>query len=172
MPREFIIAPTRFTARLERDKPQAWQSQQHDLMYSVAGRPRGADRSSDFTVSSFVQMTFNKPLPQVCLLSVRGAPVLSYAGITGAQQDLPPAVNILSQQGVFLAFDGTIYYGPPLPQYGSSFQTIQFPAGRTFGNLGQSVLFQAVFVAVPPEGERYVDIDVTFRGALLSSDPV
>jgi hypothetical protein len=81
-------------------------------------------------------------------------------------------VNILSQQGVFLAFDGTIYYGPPLPQYGSSFQTIQFPAGRTFGNLGQSVLFQAVFVAVPPEGERYVDIDVTFRGALLSSDPV
>lgn len=172
MPREFIIAPTRFTARLEAGKPVAWQSQQHDLMYSVAGRPKGADRSSDFTVSSFVQMTFNKALPQVCLLSVRGASVLTYAGVTGAQQDLPPAVNILSVQGTFLAFDGTTYYGPPLPQYGSSFQVIQFPAGRTLGNLGQSVLYQVVFVATPPRGERFVDIDVTFRGALVSSDPV
>ena len=172
MPREFIIAPTRFTARLESIKPVVWQSQQHDLMYSVPGRPKGADRSSDFTVSSFVQMTFNKPLPAICLLSVRGAPVLSYAGITGVQQDAPLAVNILSVPGTTIGLTGAFYYGPPLPEYGSSFQTIQFPAGRILGNLGQSVLFQAAFLAEPPEGEQFLDIDVTFRGALVSSDPI
>jgi hypothetical protein len=172
MPREFIIPSTRFTARLADRKPVVWQSPQHDLMYPIKGAPKGSDRSSDFTVSSFVQMTFNKPLPPVCLLSVRGASVLSYAGITGAQQDTPLAVNILSVPGTAIGLTGDFYFGPPLPEYGSSFQTIQFPVGRTSGNLGQSVLFQAVFVVEPPLGQSFVDIDVTFRGALLSSDPV
>jgi hypothetical protein len=139
-------------------------------MYSVAGRPKGSDRSSDFTVSSYVRMTFNKPLHRTARLSARGAPTLTYAGTGGYANDPPPPVNIYGQQGTFIG-PSAVYYGPPLPQYGSSFQNIDFLSGRVLGNLGQAVFFQVVFVGGDARS-RFLDIDVTFRGALLSSDPV
>ena len=171
MPREFIITPTRFQALVDENQTAVWDSLQHDLMYSVAGRPKGADRSSDFTVSSFVQMRFNKPLTPGWVLSVRGAPALTYAGIGGIERDPPPSINMLSVPG-FFAFGQDVYFGPPLPQYGSSFQIINFPAGKVLGNLGQSVLFRAAFWPRRVAGPVRCEIDVTFTGALVSSDPI
>jgi hypothetical protein len=170
MPHELLIPPTKFTGRLDSTRsPIVWRSEQHNLMYPRPFAPVGSDRSVQFTVNGFLQMTFNKPLPPDAFITIQGSPVLSYGG-QGGYQDAERPIDMAGSQGTFI-FGSTVFHGPPLPDYGSSFQIIQFPQSQRLGNLGQSAYYQVTFEGVAIL-TPYIDIDVTFRGALVSSDPI
>lgn len=166
MPREYLIQPTRFTATVpprpafgNAYAPVVWVSPVHTLMYSRAGAPAGSDRSADFTVNGFLQLIFNKPLPAGAAgeLTITASLISSYNGAGGPVGE--PSI--------------VVYSGlkPSDPLYGVNSRIINFRQSQLVGNLGQTVYYQVTFGAtaggIPP-----TPIDVTFRGALVSSDPI
>jgi hypothetical protein len=166
MPREYLIQPTRFAATIpprpafgNAYAPVVWVSPAHTLMYSRPGTPAGSDRSVDFTVNGFLQLVFNTPLPSggAGELNITASVISSYNGTS----------NPVGQKSdVF--FTGL---KPSDSIYGVSPRTINFRQSHFVGNLGQIVYYLVTFGAtaggVPP-----TPIDVTFRGALVSSDPI
>ena len=156
------IPNTRFTARVSSSSPVAfWNSERLDLKYPYAGRPAGSDRGSDYSVNSFLRCSFNKPLPNIVFSTYYGL-VVGSVGASGSQEQQP-----LLYSKFFLgppAFDSPFYTLSPL-----SPQVINFPVGNAIANLGQSawiqVGFQCGLGALP-----FLDIDVTFKGVIVSGD--
>lgn len=137
-----------------------WESERHTLKYPYPNLPPGSDRATDFTVNGFLRMTYNVP---VAGLRVRACLVRSYAG-TGASATEP--VSILSTV-IGQPDPASVPYtlAPIAPQI------VEFPQLQAVGNLGQSIHFRVVFTRVVGLNAPQ-PIDVTFRGALLSSDPI
>lgn len=164
MPREYLIQPTRFVATVpprpafgNTYAPVVWLSPVHTLMYSRPDTPVGSDRSVDFTVNGFLQFTLNKPLPVGIELDITATAVSSYNG-TGSPVGQPSFV---------------VYTGlkPTDPIYGVSPRIVNFRQSHFVGNLGQIVYYQ-VTVGQTAGGGPDVLFDATFRGALVSSDPI
>ena len=164
MPREYLIQPTRFAATIpprpafgNAYAPVVWVSPAHTLMYSRPGTPAGSDRSVDFTVNGFLQLVFNTPLPAGVELDITASVISSYNGTS----------NPVGQKSTVL-FTGL---KPSNPIYGVSPRTINFRQSHFVGNLGQIVYYLVTFGATASRVPQ-LPIDVTFRGALVSSDPI
>lgn len=181
MPRDFIIQPTRFQGVLPSnvDAPAlgatllTWTSLVHDLKQTYPGRPPGSDRATDVTVNAYLRMTFNKPIGNAAL-RILAAPVVGMSGVGGAPAPGAVSVNVLGVPGtvtVVLAFQSFTFYGPPLPEVGSSFQVISFPVAQTIANLGQSVSYRVAFARYDLNPDPLL-IDATFTGSFVSSDPL
>lgn len=180
MPRDFIIQPTRFQGALPSNVDAdtlggtllTWDSPVHDLKQVYPGRAKGADRATDFTVNAYLQVRFNKPLGDVAL-RVLAAPVIGMSGVAGAPRPAT-SVNILGFPGtvtVVLAFQSLTFDGPPLPDYGSSFQVVNLPVTQIVSNLGQSISYRVAFSRYDLFPDPFV-LDATITGAFVSSDPL
>ncbi len=172
MSKEFLIQNARFRTRIAPGEAVTWKSDQHTLLYPQPGLPAGSDREPQFTVNAFMRMVFNKP--NTGLLQVNGGAVAGYAGF-GAVLGTPSSLNMLPVPGTFLAFDGGLYSGPPPAIFGSSFRTVNFIQSSLTANLGQSVFYEVSFYNAnprrgPPPLSGPIEIDVTFTGALVSSE--
>jgi hypothetical protein len=168
MSKEFLIQNVRFQARIAPGAVAYWRSDQHTLLYPYEDVPVGSDREPQYTVNAFMRMTFNKP--NTGLLYVTGAAKATYAGISGVD-DGTSALGMLPVPGYVNTIKGD-YYGPPAPIYGSSFRVVDFQQSSLTGNLGQSVYYEVSFYN-DDSSEAYtgpIDLDVTFKGALVSSD--
>jgi hypothetical protein len=166
MPRELLIQPTRFTGTLPLSSADrglgtlVWQSENHTLKYPYSNLPPGSDRATEFTVNGFLRLTYNVPVYGV---TVRACLVRSYAG-GGGSATKPVAIfsTVVGQPDPA----SVPYTLAPLEP-----QVITFPQIQAIGNLGQSMHFRVTFTRVfglnAPQ-----PIDVTFRGALVSSDPI
>ena len=165
MPRAFNITRSRFTARTAAPAGNfkaTWESERHELLYPVSYLPAGSDRAVDVNVSGFLRMTFNKPIPAGENLLLYGGLVTSYANGSGV---------------VFNPTEIDISFSAPKPQAlvyticPNAAQVVNFPAFSTRANLGQ-----VAFLRVTLQWGRNwgVDnpLDVTFQGAILSSDPL
>ena len=169
MSKEFLIPNARFRTTSAPGEAVTWKSDQHTLLYPQPGLPAGSDREPQFTVNAFMRMVFNKP--NTGLLQVNGGAVAGYAGF-GAVLGTPSSLNMLPVPGFFTA--GVIAYsGPPSAIFGSSFRTINFIQSSLTANLGQSVFYEVSFYNGNPDsgpGSGPIEIDVTFTGALVSSE--
>ena len=176
MPRELIIPPTRFREviypprAVNQPSPSAvWQSPLHTLKYSVPGLPPGSDRSSDFTVNGFLRMQANPEMsfPFIGGIGVRAGLVNTYAGGggTAAQIGTTPATAILLTTGQFANPVTQPFYNlsPASPRL------TNFPQFQSFGSLGDAAYLLVSFMS---DGAGAVLIDVTFEGAIVSSDPI
>jgi hypothetical protein len=166
MPRELLIPPTRFKTLMPLSSGDrglgtlVWESEQHTLKYSYPNRPLGSDRATDFTVNGFLNMTYNVP---VVGLRVRACLARAYAGAGGAATEPVAILSTVVGQPDPASVPYTL--APLAPQI------VQFPQIQAFGNLGQSLYFRVVFTRVAGLNAPQ-PIDVTFRGALVSSDPI
>lgn len=180
MPRDFIIQPSHFQGVLPSNVGApalgatllTWTAPTHDLKQVYPGREKGADRATDFTVNAYLRITFNKPIGEVGLRII-AAPMVTMSGVDAAP--LPVVtVNVLGVPGtvtVVLAFQSLTFFGPPLPQYGSSFQVISLPAYQFVANLGQSVSYRIAFARYDLFPDPLL-LDATMTGAFVSSDPI
>lgn len=177
MPRDFIIQPTHFQGVLPPnvDGPPTlltWTAPTHDLKQVYPGRPPGSDRATDFTVNAYLRITFNKPIGEAGLRII-AAPMVTMSGVQASP--LPAiSVNMLGFPGTVVSVVGggvLTFFGPPLPEYGSSFQVISLPAYQFVANLGQSVSYRITFARYDLF-RRPLLLDATMTGAFVSSDPV
>jgi hypothetical protein len=169
MSKEFLIQNARFRTRIAPGEAVTWKSDQHTLLYPQPGLPPGSDRTPQFTVNAYMRMVFNKP--NTGLLQVNGGAVAGYAGL-GAVLGTPSSMNLLPGPGTFV-FGASVYSGPPAPIFGSSFRTINFIQSSLPANLGQSIFYEVSFYNGNPDsgpGSGPIEIDVTFTGALVSSE--
>lgn len=173
MRQEHAIQNVRFTARILPGQSVTWVSEQHTLMYPRPDVPAGTDRLPQFTVNTILNMKFNRPIGG--FIAITSAPFASFNGDAGALRDVPcSVVRIAPTTGKFVLFDGSVYWNPPLPQFGSDPNLIKFLANVLKANLGQSVAYKVVFhypdITVPGEPPPPpLFIDVTFFGVMLSS---
>lgn len=175
MPRELLIPQTRFREIIyprRQGQPLpvvVWQSPQHTLKYSVPGLPPGSDRSSDFTVNGFLRMNANPDMviPQIGGIRVRAGLISTYAGGGGAAAQIGSGPNqslLLSSGQLANLFIGPFYNLSP-----SSPRLTNFPQFQSFGNLGDTAY---LLVSFDSEFTGGTLIDVTFEGAIVSSDPI
>jgi hypothetical protein len=174
MPREFLIPPTRFREVIYQRQGQlppvaVWQSPLHTLKYSVPGLPPGSDRSSDFTVNGFLRMQANPDMifPTIGGIRVAAGLVNTYAGGGGSAAQIGatfPTQIVLSA--------GQFVNPLILPFYNlspGSPRLTNFPQFQSFGSLGDAAYLSVSFAS---EGAGNLLIDVTFEGAIVSSDPI
>jgi hypothetical protein len=175
MPRELIIPPTRFRDVIYPQQQGqllpvvVWQSPLHTLKYSVPGLPPGSDRSSDFTVNGFLRMQANPDMvfPSIGGIRVVAGLVNTYAGGGGAaaQFGATPATQIVLSTGQFVNPLILPFYNlsPASPRL------TNFPQFQSFGSLGDAAY---LLVSFGSDGAGGLLIDVTFEGAIVSSDPI
>lgn len=180
MPRDFIIQPSRFQGVLPSNADASelggttltWVAPTHDLKQVYPGRPPGSDRATDFTVNAYLRITFNKPIGDAALRII-AAPMVTMSGVQASP--LPAiSVNALGFPGtvtVVLASQSLTFFGPPLPEVGSSFQVISLPAYQFVANLGQSVSYRITFARYDLFRDPLL-LDATMTGAFVSSDPI
>lgn len=181
MPRVLTIPPTRFQGALPAnvggvdpgENLLTWTSITHDLKQTYPGRLPGSDRATDVTVNAYLRLTFNAPLGNAAL-RILAAPVVTMSGVAGPPAPGAVSVNVLGYAGTTTIIVGgstLTFNGPPLPQYGSSFQVISFPVAQTIANLGQSVSYRVAFARYDGFPDPLL-LDATFAGSFVSSDPL
>jgi hypothetical protein len=165
MPRAFNITRSRFTARTAAPAGNftaTWESERHELLYPAPYRPVGSDRAVDVTVNGFLRMTFNKPIPAGENLLLYGGLVTAYAnggGVVSAPTEIDISFSAPKPQAL-------VYTICP-----NAAQVVNFPAFQTRANLGQ-VAFLRVTLQWGKNWGVDNPLDVTFQGAILSSDPL
>lgn len=159
MPRELIIPPTRFRAAMTPNSPIAvWESERITLMYPYANRPVGSDRAVEFTVNGFLRMVYNTPVPIGGILEILPSLDTTYAGGAGAANEPPTPITTSTVQPSIASIGYTL--APIAPQ------VVTFPQFQNTANLGQTAFLRVVF----KWGRGIAPIDVTFTGAIVSSD--
>ena len=160
MPRELLIQRSRFSAPKAYDGA-VWESERHELLYPSRSRPVGSDRAVDVLVGGFLRMTFNKPIPS-------GQGLLLYGGLVTAGSNGSGAVSNPTE--IDLSFT---VFKPQALAYAicpNAAQIVTFPAFSTRANLGQVAFLRVSFRWDKGWGAN--PLDVTFQGAIVSSDPI
>jgi hypothetical protein len=161
---------------------QTWESDRITLK-----RPSGAangDRVSIRYVNSFIQFKLNKPIPTTSDLRVYGGLIASYNAIQalvttsnfsnvsllGTDDIIPPPLIVVIPgfpDPTDPLLDPPASFGPPAPDFGSTYNVITLLQNQTFSNLGQNAFYRLSFAG---GGADPFPLDVTIWGAIVASD--
>ena len=171
---EFLITNNRYYDSLNSENRlfTAWESSKFTLR-GASDSPGGQPKTHT-TVTSFMQMKLNKPLPPGIDIQVYGGLIGAYSVVQSVQGVSYP--NFQTSPGITPTTDQVVgglaqvvFFGPPAPAYGSDFNLITFEQTNTFSNAAPVAFYRVTFKLQTVTAES-IPIDVTFNGAIIAAD--